>query len=247
MNDQTLFDLNFVSMTFEEFIKKTVEFAETKKNVTIFPVSVDVLVKSKKDSKFNTVLRRASFLTPDGMPIIWTSRLLGKKLKSKISGSDLFPALCKEAARRKLKVYFLGAKPGVAQKAAEVLKRQNPALQIVGIYSPPFGFENNEDENRKILGQIDKSLPDILFMGVGAPKQEKWIHRHKENLNVPVSVAVGASFDFIAGTEKRAPLWMQNMGLEWFYRFCQEPRKLWRRYLFGNSIFFYLVLKEILK
>lgn len=244
---QTLFDLSFVSSTFEEFTQKIAEIAETKKNITIFPVSVDVLIKSKKDSKFDDVLKRASFLTPDGMPIVWASRLLGKKLKSKISGSDLFPALCKEAAHRKLKVYFLGAQPGIAQKARKVLQKQNPELNIVGTYSPPIGFENSEEENRKILDLLVQSQPDILFMGVGAPKQEKWMHKHLKHLNIPVSVAVGASFDFVAGSVTRAPRWMQNIGLEWFFRLCKEPRRLWKRYVVGNTIYFWLVLKEIIR
>ncbi|GAG30117.1 unnamed protein product, partial [marine sediment metagenome] len=123
----------------------------------------------------------------------------------------------------------------------------NPGLIIVGTYSPSFAFENDEDENRKIVEMINKSSPDVLFVGLGPPKQEKWIWRYKDEINVPVSIAVGASFDFVAGSVKRAPKWMQKISLEWLFRLCQEPRRLWKRYLVGNIIFIWMVLKEFIK
>jgi N-acetylglucosaminyldiphosphoundecaprenol N-acetyl-beta-D-mannosaminyltransferase len=244
---EDLFDLKFVSVDFDKFAQIIADLVPAKKKVTIFPVSVDVLIKSKRNAEFFFILKNASFLLPDGMPIIWASKLIGKKLKTKISGSDLFPALCKMAAENNYRVFFLGAKPGVAQKANEIIKRQYPQLNVVGVYSPPFGFEIVEEENQNIVKMVIEKKPDILFVGLGAPKQEKWIWKYKDEINVPVSIAVGASFDFVAGSVRRAPKWMQQIGLEWFFRLCQEPHRLWKRYLLGNIIFIWMVLKEFIK
>lgn len=244
---KNLFGLDFVSATLDDFGQAISNLVIERRRITIFPVSVDVLIKSKKDVEFSTILKRASFLTPDGMPITWAASLKGNKLKSKISGSDFFPLLCKIAARKNYKVFFLGARPGVAQQAHAVLQRRFPKLNAVGIYSPPFGFERIDKENQKIIGMIKEKKPDILFVGFGAPKQEKWIWKFKNDINVPILVAVGASFDFVAGKIKRAPKWMQKLGLEWFHRLCQEPRRLWKRYLIGNSIFAWMVIKELIK
>ena len=244
---EDLFDLKFVSVNFDKFIQIIADLVPAKKKVTIFPVSVDVLIKSKRNAEFFFTLKNASFLLPDGMPMIWASKLIGKKLKAKISGSDLFPSLCKMAAENNYRVFFLGAKPGVAQKANEIIKRQYPQLNVAGVYSPPFGYERVEEENLKIVKMIIEKKPDILFVGLGAPKQEKWIWRYKDEINVPVSIAVGASFDFVAGNVRRAPKWMQQIGLEWFFRLCQEPRRLWKRYFVGNIIFIWMVLKEFIK
>jgi len=243
---EDLFDLKFVSVDFDKFAQIIADLVPAKKKVIIFPVSVDVIIKSRNDPEFFLILKKAFFLTPDGLPIMWAAKLTGKKLKAKISGSDLFPALCKVAADKNYKVFFLGAKRGVSQKASEILKRKYPKLNVVGVHSPPFGFESVEEENQHIVKMIEDKKPDILFVGLGAPKQEKWIWRYKDEINVPVSIAVGASFDFIASNVKRAPKWMQKIGLEWFFRLCQEPRRLWKRYLIGNTIFVWLVLKEFI-
>jgi len=247
LSSEDLFGLKFISTRFDQFVEIITDLVPVEKKVTIFPVSVDVLLQSKRDAEFFFILKNAYFLTPDGVPILWTSRILGKKLTAKISGSDLFPAVCKAAAENKYRVFFLGAKPGVAQRASINLKKQYPKLDVVGVYSPPFGFEKSEKENQHIVKMIIDKHPDILFVGLGAPKQEKWIWRYKDKINVPISMAVGASFDFMADNLKRAPRWMQRHGLEWFFRLCQEPRRLWKRYLLGNLIFIWIVFKESIK
>ena len=141
----------------------------------------------------------------------------------------------------------MGAKAGIAARAQEILTRKNPNLKIVETYSPPYGFENDDKENAKIMDLIKKSNPDVLFLGLGFPKEEIWLWKNKDAMKIPVSIGVGASFDFIAGYKKRAPRWMQRFGLEWFFRLCQEPRRLWKRYIIGNLIFCWLILKELLK
>lgn len=247
LSSEDLFGLKFISARFDKFVQTITDLVQVEKNITIFPVNVDVLLKSKQDAEFSFILKNAYFLTPDGMPILWASRILGKQLIAKISGSDLFPALCKAAAENKYRVFFLGAKPGVAQGASVNIKKLYPKLDVAGVYSPPFGFEKAEEENKNIVKMIVDNKPDILFVGLGVPKQEKWIWRYKDKINVPISMAVGASFDYMADNIKRAPRWMQRYGLEWFFRLCQEPRRLWKRYLLGNLIFIWTVFKESIK
>lgn len=231
----------------QETIDELEKLIKQKKCSYIVTPNAAHIVLLQKDKEFKKIYRGASLVIPDGMSLLLGAKVLGRPLKERVSGSNLLPALCKVAAEKRYRLFFLGAGPGVVAKAAEILTQRNPELQIVGTYSPPFGFENDEEENKKIGQMIKEAKLDVLFVGLGAPKQEKWIWTYKDELGVPVFIAVGATFDFIAGTVKRAPKWMQKSGLEWFFRVCQEPRRLWKRYLIGNTIFLYLVLKEFLK
>ena len=147
------------------------------------------------------------------MPLIWISKLKGEPIKEKVSGSDLFPKVCDLASQKGYKVFLLGAGEGVAQKAAENLKKKYDGLNIVGTYSPSYGFENKKDEIDKIIDIVNDAKPEILAVGLGAPKQEKFLYEYREKLNTPVSLAIGASIDFEAGNVKRAPKWMQKSGL----------------------------------
>jgi len=140
--------------------------------------------------------------------------------------------------------FFLGGRPGAAVKSAEVLRNKYSNIQIVGEYSPPFGFENDKFENEKIVRTIKEVHPDIVFVGLGAPKQEKWIFSHYKELNVPVCIGVGVTFEYISGMVKRAPIWMQKTGLEWLWRLLSEPKRLWKRYLVDAMVFFWMVLKQ---
>ncbi|WP_291967899.1 WecB/TagA/CpsF family glycosyltransferase [Caloramator sp.] len=209
--------------------------------------NVDHIVKLERDEEFLEVYKHANLVLADGMPLIWVSKILGTPIKEKVSGSDLFPKLCEFAAQKGYKVFFLGGDTGVVQKAAEVLKARYKNLKVCGVYTPTYGFEKKEAENKKIIKLLTDSAPDILFVGVGAPKQEKWIYNHKDQIKVPVSIGIGASFDFIAGTKKRAPKWMQSVGLEWFYRFIQEPRRMFKRYFVEDMRFITIIFKQIVK
>jgi len=242
-----LFGIDIDNISNEETISEIELLIEKEKPSLVVTPNVHHINILQKDNEFKKIYRQASMVLPDSTPLIWASKLLGMPLKEKVTGSDLLPSFCKIAARKRYKLFFLGSGPSIAKKAANILTNKNPGLKIVGTYSPPFGFENDEDENRKIVAMIKKCTPDVLFVGLGPPKQEKWIWRYKDEINVPVSIAVGASFDFVAGSVKRAPKWMQQIGLEWFFRLCQEPRRLWKRYLVGNIIFIWLVLKEFIK
>ncbi len=206
--------------------------------------NVDHIVKLQCDNEFRDVYRDADMVLADGMPLLWAARFFGTPLRGKISGSDLFIEICKVAASRKFRLFFLGGNPGDAEKAKENLTRQNPGLLVVGCYCPPFGFERDQREKEKIIDVIKSAAPDVLFVGLGAPKQEKWIYEFYQQVAVPVTIGVGVSFSFAAGTVKRAPVWMQKRGLEWFWRLMMEPRRLWRRYLVEDMKFFWLVLRQ---
>ncbi|MED4841406.1 WecB/TagA/CpsF family glycosyltransferase [Weizmannia sp. CD-2023] len=246
MEQIVMFNISIDNLTLDEACNQILLFAEKReiKRYVVTP-NVDHLVKLRKDKEFQRIYENASLVLADGMPLIWASKLLKQPLKEKVSGSDLFPLICEKASHKNMKLFFLGGEEGVAHKAALVLKKKYPNINIVGIYSPPFGFEKSESENRKIINMINKAEPDLLFVGLGAPKQEKWIYKYMGDFNVPVSLAIGASFDFVAGTKKRAPKWMQKSGLEWLWRFCLEPKRLAKRYFVDGFQFFNLFLYEV--
>ncbi len=213
----------------------------------IISINVDVLIKARKDFELKSIINNSELVLADSRILLFSSYLLGSPLEENITGSNFVLSFSDWAAKKGYKLFLLGAAPGVAAKAAEILIQKNSNMKIVGTYSPPFGFENNEEENKKMIKMIKECNPDVLFVAFGVPKQEKWIWRYKDEYNVPVSVGIGATFDYISGNVRRAPKWMQKIGLEWLFRLCQEPRRLWKRYLIGNTIFIWLVLKEFIK
>ncbi len=190
----------------------------------------DHLVMLESNAAFREVYSGALLTLADGMPIVWASRLLGKPLKERVTGADLLPRLCESSAKEGLKVFLLGAGPGVAWEAKKNLESQYPGLRIVDVYSPPYGFEHNTDENNRIVEKIRDSEADIIFVGLGAPKQELWIHQNINRFDRGLFLGVGAAIDFCANRVSRAPRWMQRAGIEWSYRLFQEPRRLAKRY-----------------
>lgn len=193
--------------------------------------NVDHIVQLEKDEELKRVYENASLILTDGKPLIWISNWYKTPIKEKISGSDLFPRVCDLAAKKGYTMYLLGAAEGVADKAAKNLMNKYKGLNIVGTYSPPFGFEKDKLELKKIERQIQEVHPDILIVGLGCPKQEKYMYHHCKELDVPISFGLGASIGFEAGNIKRAPRWMSEHGLEWLYRITQDPKRLAKRYL----------------
>jgi N-acetylglucosaminyldiphosphoundecaprenol N-acetyl-beta-D-mannosaminyltransferase len=196
----------------------------------IATANVDFLVHAIRDKEMQQILCSCDLVIPDGMPILWGSRLLGSPLKQRVCGVDLVPRLAELCAREGYSMFFLGASEQNSFRAAENLKQRYPGLRIAGRYSPPvmpLDLMNHED----ILRRIERAKPDILLVAMGNPKQEKWLAMHRHRLNVPICIGIGGSIDFVAGAVKRAPRWMQSTGLEWFYRMMQEPRRLVQRYI----------------
>lgn len=215
-----------------------------RKPLLICPINVDVVMKSRNHARFYEALMRAQFRIADGVPLLWASVFLGKRLKEKISGSDFFLELCRKAAVEGLRLFFLGGGPGVAEEAAFRLRQKWPDLKVAACYSPPSGFENDLAENARIVKAIDNADPDILVVGLGAPKQELWLDAHAGFIRVPIRLTVGGTFDFASGRIARSPQWMSRVGFEWLWRLLQEPRRLWKRYLVEDMPFFYYVLKQ---
>jgi N-acetylglucosaminyldiphosphoundecaprenol N-acetyl-beta-D-mannosaminyltransferase len=205
-------------------------------------VNTDFVVKALGDPELRLLLQETDMATADGMPLVWGARLLGVPLEGRVTGADLVPALAARAAEKGYSLYLLGAAPGVAAAAAEVLKAQHPNLIIAGICSP--ARSSVLDMDPAIVEAIRAAHPDVLLVAFGNPKQEKWIGMHAKELRVPVCIGVGGTLDFIAGKLRRAPTWMQKAGLEWVYRLLQEPRRLWKRYVVDMGSFGYFFVRQ---
>lgn len=207
--------------------------------------NVDHAVLFQEHSALRQAYSGASLVLADGAPVVLASRLLGKPLPERVAGSDLVPQLFAAAnARGPLKVYLLGGMPGVAERAAANISAKWPQIEVVGTASPPLGFERDPEQNAALLAEISLLRPDVLLVGLGAPKQELWVHAHRHELAAPVALCIGATIDFLAGERKRAPRWMRRSGLEWLYRVLSEPRRLGRRYARDAWIFPQLLRRE---
>lgn len=215
-------------------MKETLDYIELlikrKKPSYVVTPNIDHIVQLEKDAKLNKAYKKASLIITDGKPLIWISKFYKKPIKEKVSGSDVFPLLCDMAAKKGYSIFLLGAADGVAKQAAVNLKKKYNMLKIAGTYSPKHGFEKDEMEINKIKYIVKKAKPDILIVGLGTPKQEYFMYDYCEELNVPVSLGLGATIDFEAGIIRRAPKWMANAGFEWLYRITQDPKRLIKRY-----------------
>jgi N-acetylglucosaminyldiphosphoundecaprenol N-acetyl-beta-D-mannosaminyltransferase len=202
------------------------------------------LVEAQHDPEFKRILNATDLVVPDGMPLVWLARRRGYRLRQRVYGPDLMLAFCKKA-ERKYRHFFYGGEPGVAERLAESLHRRFPEMEMAGVYSPPFRpLSVNEDD--EIARLISSASPDVLWVALGTPKQERWMFEHARRIKVPVMVSVGAAFDLLSGRRKQAPKWMRDRGLEWLFRLMQEPRRLWRRYLLcGPQFLAYLALDNL--
>jgi N-acetylglucosaminyldiphosphoundecaprenol N-acetyl-beta-D-mannosaminyltransferase len=200
----------------------------------------------QENAAFREAYSEASLVIADGWPLVWSSRLLRNPLPERVAGSDLLPLLFDRTILGKpFSIFLLGAGPGVGERAAREIHRIWPKVTVVGTYSPPFGFEHDPAENERIVARIAELAPDLLVVGLGAPKQELWTYRFRNELRAKVALCVGASIDFIAGEKERAPEWMQKGGLEWLHRALTEPKRLGRRYAEHAVLFPALVMKEL--
>ncbi len=242
-----LFGLNFNNLTFNEALDKITFLIDFNKKIVIFTPNVAHITKINEDPNIRNIYCKADLILNDSQVLYFASRMLGKPLKGKISGSDLLPALCKVASLKGYHIFFLGGPNNSSHYAAEKLKQTYKSVQIVGTISPTFGFEKEVHEVDKIIKEINKVKPHILFIGLGFPKQELFINEYRDRLNVNLIIGVGASFEFASGIIKRAPKWMQDFALEWLYRLNKEPKRLWKRYLFSNTSFILLFAKMYFK
>jgi len=195
-----------------------------------------------QEARFADVLRRADLSVADGLSVVWASRFLGQAIPERVAGADLMVRLCAAAAEDGKTVYFLGGSPGAASRTAERLTEEYPLLKVAGVDCPPIGFLNDQDQCKEVASRIERARPDLLFVGLGAPKQEYWIDRHS-HLPAKVMMGIGGSFELVSGFRRRAPVMLQKAGFEWLWRLCMEPKRLWKRYLLGNTIFIAVVFR----
>lgn len=233
------------SLTFDEAIDAIVELARAKRGGFVVTPNVDHVVLAEQSEELRAAYARATLSLVDGMPLLWLSRLLGHGLPEKISGSDLALPLMERAAREQLRVFLLGAKEGVGVRAASALRARYPRLPLVGVLSPPIGFERDPQALAEVLEEVARASPDLVLVALGCPKQELFMAAHAHALAPSVLLGVGATLDFLAGEVRRAPRWMSRVGLEWLFRLAQEPRRLASRYLVRDRAILGIALRML--
>jgi N-acetylglucosaminyldiphosphoundecaprenol N-acetyl-beta-D-mannosaminyltransferase len=204
------------------------------------------VTEARHDPQLRAALASASLVVPDGMPLVWLGRRHGFHLPRRVYGPELMRRFWQETTSTRYRHFLYGGAPGIADALAQKFARQFPAHEIAGTFSPPYRNLSPE-EDREICSTINEAAPDIVWVGLGTPKQERWMRDHQHQLSAPVLVGVGAAFDFHTGRMRSAPTWMGDHGLEWLFRLAQEPRRLWHRYLVRGSEFATLAILELLK
>jgi N-acetylglucosaminyldiphosphoundecaprenol N-acetyl-beta-D-mannosaminyltransferase len=207
--------------------------------------NVHTVIEAQHDARFLEVLKSAAMVVADGAPLLWLGRQRGHELKRRVYGPELMLSFCELAAKRGYRQYLYGGGDGVAHGLAGVLEKRFPGLIVSGSYAPAFRTISSPPDLHAI-DAINRAQPDVLWVGLGCPKQEWWMYQHRDLLQVPVMVGVGAAFDFFTGRVRQAPAWMRDHGLEWLFRFSQEPRRLWKRYLIYNAQFLAAVGRQAL-
>ncbi len=240
-----LLDIPVHAVDYTQSLRQIASWVDSKKRPPAYITQTNVysLVIAQKDERCKEALSSADLSLPDGMPLVWLLRLKGSHVVSRIYGPDLMKLVSSEAAKRGWCCFLYGGKPEVLDRLKERLENLYPDIRIVGAYSPPFRDLTNEEEN-EVCAIINSAKPDILWVGLGTPKQDVWMFEHREKLNVSVMHGVGAAFDFLAGEVRQAPRWMMNAGLEWFFRLIMEPKRLWKRYTINNLLFLYYLFLE---
>jgi N-acetylglucosaminyldiphosphoundecaprenol N-acetyl-beta-D-mannosaminyltransferase len=206
--------------------------------------NVHMIVEARQSAEFRSILREASLCLPDGMPLVWIARAHGQGA-DRISGPDFMIDFCERTAHKRYRHFFYGGAAAVAQQLAVSLKQMLPELEVAGWMSPPFR-QLTPEEDEEIVQQINRAQPDVLWVALGCPKQETWMHAHRGRISAPVMLGVGQAFNVHTGRLPRAPKWMRESGLEWLFRLSVEPRRLWRRYLFTNASFVASLFAEVL-
>jgi N-acetylglucosaminyldiphosphoundecaprenol N-acetyl-beta-D-mannosaminyltransferase len=201
------------------------------------------VMESQRDENLRAIHNAAGMVVPDGMPLVWLSRLKGFEAVERVYGPDLLLACCQRSLSTGYRHFFYGGGPGVPELLTQRLQARFPGLTVAGAYSPPFRALTPE-EDAEVIRLINSARPDIVWVGLSTPKQERWMADHRDSLSAPVLLGVGAAFDFHAGLKRQAPRWMQRSGLEWLFRLWQEPRRLWRRYLRNNPLFVLHILLQ---
>ena len=231
-----------------EVIEKIEQWILSSKRVSakyICVTNVNSVVEAKNNSYLKQITNQSDISVCDGMPLVWIGRLKGFKLRERVYGFALMKKVLEITREKGYKNYFYGSTESVLKKMLPHIKAEYPGVKISGMHSPPFRPLTGT-EKREIIEDINNSNADIVWVGLGYPKQEIWMYEFKDYIKCPVLIGVGAAFDFYSGNKRQAPGWMQNAGLEWLFRFLHEPRRLWKRYLVNNTIFILFMIKDVL-
>lgn len=239
----TMMGCKIDNFTMEETLQKVEEFIHSGRPHQHVVVNVDKLVKAERDTELRRIINDCALINVDGMPVVWASRLLGKPLKERVAGVDLFEALMRRSADKQWRVYLLGAREEVVSEVKRLYELKYPGLTVAGYRNGYW----SEAEEPGVVAEITAARADLLFVAISSPKKEHFLGQYQGQMKVPFAMGVGGTFDVAVGRVKRAPVWMQKSGLEWFYRFLQEPRRMFRRYFIEDMAFIRLFLKEALR
>jgi N-acetylglucosaminyldiphosphoundecaprenol N-acetyl-beta-D-mannosaminyltransferase len=244
MDKLSLLGVTVNAGTAGEFVDKITSNAIDKKGKYVCVANVHMLVEAYNDSSFARVINNANVITPDGMPLTWAIRWLYNIKQDRVAGMDLLPELLNKASILKLPVFFYGGTRTMLAQTKEYLKKHFPEVKLAGTYDPPFTTRLTQSEEDKVVDIINNSGAALVFVVLGCPKQEKWMASMVERINA-VMIGIGGALPVMIKMQKRAPVWMQHLGLEWLFRLYQEPKRLFKRYAVTNSKFIYLIIKEV--
>ncbi len=232
------------SLTMDELFRDwEVVITEGKKaQVCITPVNS--ILAARATARVQEIYQHADYVLCDGVPVKWASKFLGNPIKERITGLDVLPRIFPFAESRNFSIFLLGASPGVAETLKKVMEVKYPGVKILGTFVPPFRAEFSKEENEEMIQAINALKPDILLVSLTAPKQDIWIAENLEKLETHVAIGIGGAFEVAAGMIRRAPLWMQKSGLEWFFRFLQEPKRMFKRYFVEAPLFIPLIIQQ---
>ncbi len=245
MDKLTLMNFDISAGQYKEYVENILSAAKANRNHYTCVANVHMFVEAYKSEEFLNVVRSADLITPDGKPLSWAMKLLNGIQQERVAGMDLLPNLLRSSEQEKLTVYFYGGTNELLLKTHEFVKQHYPNLQVAGSYSPPFRPLTLDEQNEVVLN-INNSGANLVFVVLGCPKQERWMHSVSSKINAAL-VGVGGALPVVVGMQKRAPIWMQQIGMEWFFRLLQEPQRLFKRYAVTNTLFIYLLLKEYIR
>ena len=243
-NKVKILGTNVSSITNLDLLDAFTAIVLNKKKTQVCITPVNSLLVAYQNPEVKSVYNNSAFVICDSVPLKWASLFLGVPIKERITGLDLLPDLVELSAKNNFSIFLLGASPGVGEKLKKAILAKYPNCNVNGIYVPPFMKVFSEEENKKMVDAVNNASPDILLVSLTAPKQDIWIAQNLNQLNATLCVGIGGAFEVMAGIAKRSPYWMQKVGLEWFYRLIQEPRRLYKRYLIEAPAFIPLVIKQ---
>jgi len=245
MRKLTIFNFPVSVGKYQDYLDDIISSAVSRTSKYIYVANVHMLIEAYMSKSFLEKVYNAFMVTPDGKPLTWALKLLYGIKQDRVAGMDILPALLDRAEKSKLPVFIYGGTGSLLERTGEYIRQHYPGLLVSGMYSPPFHEPTPEEESR-VIEQINNAAPGIVFTVLGCPKQEKWMASMQGRIH-SVMIGIGGALSVLVGIQKRAPKWMQDASLEWFFRFCLEPRRLFKRYAVTNSFFLYLLSKELLK